>query len=64
MNEQFYFKQFNLACHLFARNLNVKQFYLTLRNATTQSPSREGAMAIKGYSAFPKALLEPLHQIV
>ena len=31
MIKQFYFKQFNLACYLFALTLNVKQFYLTHR---------------------------------
>ena len=31
MINQFYFKQFNLACHLFALSLNFKEFYLTHR---------------------------------
>ena len=42
MGKQFYFKQFNLACHLFAHNLNIKQFYLidkTLSDASTTGQS-------------------------
>ena len=72
MNKQFYFKQFNLACHFFALILNVEQFYLTHRYDPIRLQSLRarvdlGAMAMKGYSAFPKALpalLEPHHQIV
>ena len=39
---------------------------MALSGATTPGQSRPGAMAMKGYSAFPKApaLLEPHHQIV
>ena len=45
--------------HLFVLRLDVKQLYLTHRVDL-------GAMAMKGYAAFPKALalLEPCHQIV
>ena len=38
----------------------------TLPGATTKAIVDQGAMAVKGYSTFPKvlALLEPHHQIV
>ena len=67
-----YFKQFNLACHLFAFSLNVKQFYLTDRVVgpyqvlPLQARVDLGVMKIKQYSIFPKApaLLQPHHHIV
>ena len=47
MIKQFYFKQFNLASHLFAFNVHVKQFYLThrrtLSGATTRGQSGPGS---------------------
>ena len=56
--------------HLFALYLNVKQFYLNHRwdpiRCNHSRPVNLGVMAMKGYSAFPKApaLLELHHQIV
>ena len=57
--------------HLFALSLNVKQFYLTppyigpYQVLPFQAREVLGAMTMKGYSAFPKALAlkEPHHEI-
>ena len=61
MIKQFYLQQFNLVCHLFALSYLGRYQVLQLR-ATVDL----GVMAMRVYSAFPKAplLLEPLHQIV
>ena len=70
MIKQFYFKQFNLACQLFALILNVKQSYLTHKKDQIGcyhfGPMDLGAMSMKGYAAFPQApaSLAPHHQIV
>ena len=66
--------QFNTSfskCHLFALSLKIKQFYFDPQIGLYQVlllRTRVGLelMAMKGYSAFPKApaFLEPLHQIV
>ena len=57
--------------NLFAHSLNVKQFYLILREDPFRCYHTEiivdrGVMTMKGYSAFSKApaSLEPHHQIV
>ena len=67
MIKQFYFKQFNLAYHLFALSLNGQtvlfdSFQVFLLQVTVDLR----AMAMKGYAAFLKALalLEPHHHIV
>ena len=64
MSKQFYFKQFSLeyvySLVLFDPQIGPSQV-LPLQDSVGL-----GAMAMKGYSAFPKAsaLLEPHHQIV
>ena len=55
--------------HLFALNLDAKQFYLTHRLDSVPTLWVRvdlGAMTIKEYSVFPKALvlLKPHYQIV
>ena len=61
MIKQFNFKQFNLACHLFALSLNVKQFYRTLTGATTPGQSgprgngNEGTLNIPQNSSITRA---------
>ena len=67
MFKQFYFKQFNLACHLLARSQTVL-FDPQIR-PYQMLPLRVkmdlGAMAMKGYSIFPKCpRLLPHYQIV
>ena len=63
MIKQFYFKQFYRTCYLFPFSLNVKQFYLTHRSDHIRCYL--GAIAMKGYSTFPKIpVQEPHHQIV
>ena len=59
MVKQFYFKQFNLACHSFAFSLNVKPFYLThgydpIRVLPLQARMDLGVMARKPHSVFPR----------
>ena len=59
--------QLNIS-HLFANNLNVKQFYLThiCYYMLLRARVDLGAMVMNGYSAFPKApaLLRPRRHIV
>ena len=58
MIKQFYFKQFYLACHLFAHSLNVKQFDPLIRPYQVLRPRArvgQGAMAMKEYSTSPKS---------
>ena len=59
MIEQFYFQQFNLACHLCALSLNVKQFYLsiykTLSGATSPSQSGPGSDGNEGVILIPQS---------
>ena len=45
--------QFSIS-HLFAHSFNVKQFLYDKSDATTVGQSDLGAIAVKGYSAFPK----------
>ena len=63
MSKQFYFKQFSLVSAQFSYIWPIDR---TLLDATLRAKLHLGAMAIKGYSAFPKApaLLEPDHQII
>ena len=53
MIKQAYFKQFNLACHLFAHSLNVKQFYLIHSGATTPGLSGLGRIGNKEVLCIP-----------
>ena len=51
MIKLFYFKQFILACHLFALSLNVKQLYLahrsdSIRCSHSRSNGNEGVLCI------------------
>ena len=58
-DKQFYFKQFNLACHLFALSLNIKQFYLTidrtLSGASTLDQSGPGSNGNKELLCIPQS---------
>ena len=60
MIKQFFFKQFNLACHLFAHSLNVKQFYLSRRwnlsSATSSGQSGSGSNGKKRVLNIPAKL--------
>ena len=76
MSKQFYFKQFNLAYlrSLNAKTVNSQKHGLVLFDPLIgpyqvlplQARVDLGSLAMKEYSAFPKApaLLEPHHQIV
>ena len=57
--------QFSIS-HLFALNLNVKQFYLTLSRAIIPVLCGAGSDGNEEVLCIPKApaLLEPHHQIV
>ena len=66
--KHFCFYQFCLACHLFARSLNIRSIWpidRILSDATPPFRVELGAMAVKRYSKFSKvSKLEPLHQMV
>ena len=64
MLKQFYFKQFSIA--QVSRVLSMSQTELNYQVLPLRARVDQGAMAMKGYSAFPNApaLLEPHHEIV
>ena len=68
MIKQFFFDESIRVCHLFAFDLNVKQFYLTYRTlsgATISGQKRPGNNGNEGILHIPQtpSLLEPHYQI-
>ena len=55
MCKPFYFKQFNLACHLSALSSNVKKLYLSLSDATIPGQSGTGSDSNKGIPQIPQS---------
>ena len=58
MIKQFYFKLFNLACHLFGLSFDVKQFYLihaSDSDTTSLSQRRPGSNVIEGVLRIPQS---------
>ena len=70
MVKQFFIKRFNLGYHLFSLFKRLAVLFDPYRGTYKELPLRSragmGAMAMKRYSAFPKALAlrEPHHQMV